>query len=79
VVLAPLGVAAVNVEGQTIHSFFHFKPNVTPASMEAREQGSQNNTSARIGADKFRGHGNPGCQGAADNLPFRVEKGSSGI
>jgi len=30
VVLAPTGVAAVNVKGQTIHSFFNFKPDVTP-------------------------------------------------
>jgi ATP-dependent DNA helicase PIF1 len=29
VVLAPTGVSALNVEGQTIHSFFGFKPNVT--------------------------------------------------
>jgi ATP-dependent exoDNAse (exonuclease V) alpha subunit len=29
VVLAPTGVAAVNVGGETIHSFFHFKPGVT--------------------------------------------------
>ncbi len=29
VVLAPTGVAAVNVNGQTIHSFFHFKPDIT--------------------------------------------------
>lgn len=28
-VLAPTGVAAVNVRGQTIHSFFGFKPSVT--------------------------------------------------
>jgi ATP-dependent DNA helicase PIF1 len=28
-VLAPTGVAAVNVKGQTIHSFFKFKPDVT--------------------------------------------------
>ncbi len=28
-VLAPTGVAAVNVEGQTIHSFFGFRPDVT--------------------------------------------------
>lgn len=28
-VLAPTGVAALNVAGQTIHSFFGFKPNVT--------------------------------------------------
>jgi hypothetical protein len=29
VVLAPTGVAALNVRGQTIHSFFGFKPNIT--------------------------------------------------
>lgn len=29
-VLAPTGVAALNVGGQTIHSFFGFKPGVTP-------------------------------------------------
>ena len=29
-VLAPTGVAAVNVKGQTIHSFFHFRLDVTP-------------------------------------------------
>jgi len=28
VVLAPTGVAALNVNGETIHSFFKFKPNV---------------------------------------------------
>jgi len=29
VVLAPTGVAALNVKGQTIHSFFRFKPDIT--------------------------------------------------
>lgn len=29
VVLAPTGVAAVNIKGQTIHSFFGFRPDVT--------------------------------------------------
>jgi ATP-dependent DNA helicase PIF1 len=29
VVLAPTGVAAINVSGETIHSFFRFKPNIT--------------------------------------------------
>lgn len=29
-VLAPTGVAALNIQGQTIHSFFGFKPSVTP-------------------------------------------------
>lgn len=38
VVLAPTGVAAVNVEGQTIHSFFHFKPNVTAASIKRKKK-----------------------------------------
>ncbi|MBF0570233.1 MAG: DUF3857 domain-containing protein [Candidatus Omnitrophica bacterium] len=32
-VLAPTGVAAINIKGQTIHSFFHFKPDVTPESV----------------------------------------------
>lgn len=30
VVLAPTGVAAINIGGQTIHSFFGFKPGITP-------------------------------------------------
>ena len=38
VILAPTGVAAVNVEGQTIHSFFHFKPNVTPAAIKRKKK-----------------------------------------
>ena len=29
VVLAPTGVAAVNIKGQTIHSFFRFRPDIT--------------------------------------------------
>lgn len=33
VVLAPTGVAAVNIKGQTIHSFFNFRPDVTPATV----------------------------------------------
>ncbi|MBF0485724.1 MAG: AAA family ATPase [Candidatus Omnitrophica bacterium] len=32
-VLAPTGVAAVNVKGQTIHSFFRFRPDITPATV----------------------------------------------
>lgn len=35
VVLAPTGVAAVNVSGQTIHSFFGFKPDITLAAVKA--------------------------------------------
>ena len=33
-ILAPTGVAAVNIKGQTIHSFFNFRPDVTPSSVE---------------------------------------------
>lgn len=42
VVLAPTGVAAVNVRGQTIHSFFNFKPDVTPATVEDIKPRSKN-------------------------------------
>jgi ATP-dependent exoDNAse (exonuclease V) alpha subunit len=35
VILAPTGVAAVNVQGQTIHSFFRFKPDITPEGVES--------------------------------------------
>jgi hypothetical protein len=41
VVLAPTGVAAVNIEGQTIHSFFHFKPSVTPASIKRKKKATR--------------------------------------
>ena len=33
-VLAPTGVAALNIDGQTIHSFFNFKPNITPEKVK---------------------------------------------
>jgi ATP-dependent DNA helicase PIF1 len=36
VVLAPTGIAAVNIEGETIHSFFGFHPGITPH--EARKE-----------------------------------------
>jgi len=35
VVLAPTGVAAVNIKGQTIHSFFRFKPDITPEGVRS--------------------------------------------
>ncbi len=38
VVLAPTGVAALNVKGQTIHSFFGFKPNVAVQSIKRRRE-----------------------------------------
>ncbi len=43
VVLAPTGVAAVNVGGQTIHSFFGFRPDVTPAAIEKRVRDDKRN------------------------------------
>jgi len=43
VVLAPTGVAALNVRGQTIHSFFHFKPGITPATVKRRVDKEQKN------------------------------------
>jgi ATP-dependent DNA helicase PIF1 len=36
VVLAPTGVAALNVQGQTIHSFFGFRPGITPDKVKRR-------------------------------------------
>jgi ATP-dependent DNA helicase PIF1 len=35
VILAPTGIAALNVCGATIHSFFKFKPNITPDDAKA--------------------------------------------
>jgi ATP-dependent exoDNAse (exonuclease V) alpha subunit len=43
VVLAPTGVAALNVRGQTIHSFFKFKPGITPATVKRRVDKEQKN------------------------------------
>jgi len=40
VVLAPTGVAALNVHGQTIHSFFHFKPDITLATIKKKSDNS---------------------------------------
>lgn len=34
VVLAPTGVAALNIKGQTIHSFFGFKPGILPSDIK---------------------------------------------
>ena len=41
VVLAPTGVAAINVGGQTIHSFFRFKPDITPAAILRKKKDDQ--------------------------------------
>lgn len=35
-VLAPTGVAAVNIRGQTIHSFFRFKPDITVSKIQKK-------------------------------------------
>ena len=43
VVLAPTGVAAINVQGQTIHSFFKFKPNITVEEAKKKGARAQNN------------------------------------
>ena len=42
VVLAPTGVAALNVRGQTIHSFFRFKPGITPDRVRQLRSGDGN-------------------------------------
>lgn len=41
-VLAPTGVAALNVNGETIHSFFKFKPNITPEVAAAKGRQNSN-------------------------------------
>lgn len=41
VVLAPTGVAAVNVGGETIHSFFRFRPDITPDRVRKASAGDQ--------------------------------------
>jgi ATP-dependent DNA helicase PIF1 len=47
-VLAPTGVAALNVQGQTIHSFFRFKPGITVEDAKKR--------AAEIKKDTFYKH-----------------------
>ena len=41
-VLAPTGVAAINVRGQTIHSFFRFRPDITPDTVGAAKPADTN-------------------------------------
>lgn len=43
IILAPTGVAAVNVKGQTIHSFFKFKPDITLSKVEKLKSKSKKN------------------------------------
>jgi len=42
VFLAPTGVAAVNISGQTIHSFFGFRPDVTPSAIRKIKDDKKN-------------------------------------
>lgn len=46
VVLAPTGVAALNVNGQTVHSFFGFKPDITLSKV--KKLGKEGNKKAEI-------------------------------
>jgi len=51
VVLAPTGVAALNIKGQTIHSFFRFKPNITPEQVKKLRSGDdESNTYEKLDA-----------------------------
>ena len=43
-VLAPTGVAALNVKGQTIHSFFRFKPGITVDKIRKLRDDDDNNS-----------------------------------
>jgi ATP-dependent DNA helicase PIF1 len=47
-VLAPTGVAALNVRGQTVHSFFGFKPDITPDAVRklSRSRGAAGDRAA---------------------------------
>jgi len=49
-VLAPTGVAALNVMGQTIHSFFGFKPNITPERVRIVRSGDDRNIYRKLDA-----------------------------
>jgi len=42
-VLSPTGVAAINVQGQTIHSFFKFKPSITLQSIKKNNEDNKKN------------------------------------
>jgi ATP-dependent DNA helicase PIF1 len=43
IILAPTGVAAINVGGQTIHSFFGFKPDVTLSAIRKKYKNEKKN------------------------------------
>jgi len=48
VVLAPTGVSALNVQGQTIHSFFRFKPDITLGKVEKITKSGKSNLYAKL-------------------------------
>jgi ATP-dependent exoDNAse (exonuclease V) alpha subunit len=50
VVLAPTGVAAINVGGQTIHSFFGFKPDVTLRAIRKKYRDEKKNIYRKLEA-----------------------------
>lgn len=50
VVLAPTGVAAINVGGQTIHSFFRFRPDVTPDGIGRATRGQKKKLYKKLSA-----------------------------
>ena len=49
-VLAPTGVAALNVKGQTIHSFFRFKPGITLEQVRKRVKDEKKSVYTRLDA-----------------------------
>lgn len=48
VVLAPTGVAAVNISGQTVHSFFGFKPDITLGKIRKVSDGKRRSLYQKI-------------------------------
>ena len=53
VVLAPTGVAAVNVKGETIHSFFKFRPDITPQDSKGIAERARRNKTRKNLFDKL--------------------------
>ena len=49
-VLAPTGVAALNVRGQTIHSFFGFRPGITPNMVRKHGQAGADSLYGKLDA-----------------------------
>lgn len=49
-VLAPTGVAALNVRGQTIHSFFGFRPGISPTMVRKHSKDSSKSLYSKLDA-----------------------------